>query len=98
MSQKFQLSIGLNQNRIIRHEYENSLRKDLLLTKKRQFLVSGVIINDEEVEQAFKRNFEKIELDSLFFDPQFFEVSYPSHASRCDRFPNPRTRAPERAG
>jgi len=64
----------LNQNRIIRHEYENSLRKDLLLNKKRQLLVSGVIINDVEVEQEYKRNFEKIELDYVFFDPQaFFE-------------------------
>ena len=62
----------LNQNRIIRHEYENSLRKDILLTKKREYLVSGIIINDEEVEQAFIRNFEKIELDYVFFDPQSF--------------------------
>ena len=55
-------------------EYENSLRKDLLLTKKRQLLVSGIVINDEEVEQAYKRNFEKIELEYVFFDPKaFFE-------------------------
>ena len=62
----------LNQNRIVRHEYENSLRKDILLKKKREFLISGIIVNDEEVEQAFRRNFEKIELDYVFFDPQAF--------------------------
>ena len=62
----------LNQNRIIRHEYENSLRKDILLGKKRQSLVSGVVINDIEVDQAYKRNYEKTKLEYVFFDPQLF--------------------------
>lgn len=62
----------LNQNRIVRYEYENSLRSDILLNKKKQLLTAGLIINDKEVEQAYRRYFEKIELDYVFFDPKFF--------------------------
>ncbi|MBC8259081.1 MAG: SurA N-terminal domain-containing protein [SAR324 cluster bacterium] len=62
----------LSQNRIVRHEYESSLRADLLLTKKRQLLGAGLIINKSEVEQAYRMDFEKIEVDYVFFDPQAF--------------------------
>ena len=53
----------LSQNRIVRHEYENSLRADILLTKKQQLIGAGLVINDREVEQAYRRDFEKIEVD-----------------------------------
>ena len=62
----------LSQNRIVRHEYENSLRRDILLTKKQQLIGAGLVINDSEVEQAYRRNFEKIEVDYMYFDPQVF--------------------------
>ena len=62
----------LSQNRIVRHEYEDSLRSDILLTKKQQFLGTGLVINDNEVEQAFRREFEKIEVDYVYFDPKVF--------------------------
>jgi len=62
----------LSQNRIVRYEYEDSLRSDILLTKKQQFLGTGLVINDNEVEQAFRREFEKIELEYVYFDPQVF--------------------------
>ena len=62
----------LSQNRIVRYEYEDSLRSDILLTKKQQFLGTGLVINDNEVEQAFRREFEKIEVDYVYFDPQVF--------------------------
>ena len=39
----------LSQNRIVRHEYENSLRADILLTKKQQLFGAGLVINDREV-------------------------------------------------
>ena len=62
----------LSQNRIVRHEYENSLRADILLTKKQQLIGAGLVINDREVEQAYRRDFEKIEVDYVYFDPQVF--------------------------
>lgn len=62
----------LSQNRIVRHEYEASLRADILLTKKQQLLGTGLVISDNEVEQTFRRNFEKIEVDYVYFDPQVF--------------------------
>jgi len=62
----------LSQNRIVRHEYEASLRADILLTKKQQLLGTGLVISDNEVEQTFRRNFEKIEVEYVYFDPQVF--------------------------
>ena len=62
----------LSQNRIVRHEYENSLRKDILLSKKERLIGAGLVINDREVEKAFKRDFEKIEVDYVYFDPEVF--------------------------
>ena len=62
----------LSQNRLVRHEYENSLRADILLAKKQQLLGAGLVINDREVEQAYRRDFEKIEVDYVYFDPQVF--------------------------
>jgi len=62
----------LSQNRIVRHEYENSLRADILLTKKQQLIGVGLVINDREVEQAYRRDFEKIVVDYVYFDPQVF--------------------------
>ena len=62
----------LSQNRIVRHEYEASLRADILLAKKQQLLGTGLVISDSEVEQTFLRNFEKIEVEYVYFDPQAF--------------------------
>ena len=62
----------LSQNRIVRHEYEASLRADILLAKKQQLLGTGLVISDSEVEQTFRRNFEKIEVEYVYFDPQAF--------------------------
>jgi len=62
----------LSQNRIVRHEYENSLRKDILLTKKQNMIGSGLVVNDREVEKAYRRDFERIEVDYVYFDPKFF--------------------------
>ena len=62
----------LSQNRIVRHEYETSLRADILLAKKQQLLGTGLVINKNEVEQAYRRNFEKIEVEYVYFDPQVF--------------------------
>ena len=62
----------LSQNRIVRHEYETSLRADILLAKKQQMLGTGLVISNREVEQAYQRNFEKIEVEYVYFDPQSF--------------------------
>jgi peptidyl-prolyl cis-trans isomerase D len=62
----------LKQNRIVRYEYENSLREDILLSKKERLLSSGLVINDNEIDQAFRREYEKIEVEYIYFDPQSF--------------------------
>jgi peptidyl-prolyl cis-trans isomerase D len=62
----------LSQNRIVRHEYEGSLRTDLLLSKKQQLLGTGLVISSTEVEQAYRMNFENIEVEYVFFDPKLF--------------------------
>ena len=62
----------MSQNRIVRHEYETSLRADILLAKKQQMLGTGLVISNPEVEQAYQRNFEKIEVEYVYFDPQSF--------------------------
>mgnify|MGYP001158629535 FL=1 len=62
----------LSQNRIVRHEYEGSLRADLLLAKKQQLLGAGLVISSREVEQAYRMDFEEIEVEYVFFDPQIF--------------------------
>ena len=62
----------LSQNRIVRHEYEGSLRADLLLAKKQQLLGTGLVISSSEIEQAYRMDFEKIEVDYVFFDPKLF--------------------------
>ena len=62
----------LSQNRIVRHEYEGSLRADLLLAKKQQLLGTGLVISSREVEQAYRMDFEKIEVEYVFFDPKLF--------------------------
>ena len=35
-------------------------------------LGTGLVISDNEVEQTFRRNFEKIEVEYVYFDPQVF--------------------------
>ena len=62
----------LSQNRIVRHEYEGSLRTDLLLSKKQQLLGTGLVISSREVEQAYRMDFENIEVEYVFFDPKLF--------------------------
>ena len=62
----------LSQNRIVRHEYEGSLRADLLLAKKQQLLGTGLVISSREVEQAYRMDFENIEVEYVFFDPKLF--------------------------
>ena len=62
----------LSQNRIVRHEYEDSLRKDIILAKNKQLLTSGLVITETLVDQSFRRNFEEIEVEYVFFDPQKF--------------------------
>ena len=62
----------LKQNRLIRHEYESSLRTDLLLQKKQQLLGAGLVLSENEVEAAYKSDYEKTEVDFLHFDPRAF--------------------------
>jgi len=62
----------LSQNRIVRHEYEGSLRADLLLAKKQQLLGTGLIISSREVEQTYRIDFEEIEVQYVYFDPNLF--------------------------
>ncbi len=62
----------LSYNHLIPAEFELSLRDDLLLDKLRQLFRSGAKVSNEEVEQLYRQQKEKISLDMVKLDPQKF--------------------------
>jgi len=62
----------LSYNHLTPAEFEVSLRDDLLIDKLRQLFSSGAKVSNEEVEQLYRRQKEKISLDLVKLDPQDF--------------------------
>ena len=62
----------LSQNRIVRHEYEDSLRHDLMAGKLQELLTQGLIVGSAEVEEIFRLENEKLEISYLHFKPEAF--------------------------
>jgi len=52
--------------------YETQLMEDLLVRKQQAALAAGLFITDTEVEERFKVENEKVEVEYLYFDPQRF--------------------------
>ncbi len=62
----------LRQNRIPLFEYEDGLRRDLLVQKKQRLLGIGLAVSDTEVERAYRQQYEQVELNYVHFDPEAF--------------------------
>lgn len=53
-------------------EFEENVRKQILLTRLENFVLEGVAVGDREVEQEFRRRHEKIKVDYIGFSPNDF--------------------------
>ena len=62
----------LAQNRLPMEEYEESIRSDLLLQKQQQLLTAGILVSEPEVEQRFRLQHEKVEVQTVELLPQAF--------------------------
>ncbi len=59
----------LAQNSLAPAEYEQRVRDDLLLTKYQRNQIAGVIVGKAEVEQRYRIENEKAEVDYVYIDP-----------------------------
>ena len=50
-------------------EFENNLRKKLIVLRLQDIVLQGVVVTPQEVEQEFRRRNEKIKIEYLAFDP-----------------------------
>ncbi len=62
----------LSQNRIVRQEYEDSLREELKVRKLQKLMGAGLLVSSNEVEEMYQLENEKIQIGYLHFDPQVF--------------------------
>ena len=90
----------LRNNGLTPESYETRMREDLLLQRYQRNLLSGVTVSLTEVDQRFRMEHEKVELEYTFFDPERFrgkteaspeevKAYYDSHAAEFmtpDRF------------
>jgi peptidyl-prolyl cis-trans isomerase D len=90
----------LRNNGLTPEGYEYRMREDLLLQKYQRNLLAGVTVSQSELEQRFRMEHEKIELEYAYFDPERFrskteatpeevKAYYDSHATEFmtpDRF------------
>lgn len=53
-------------------EFEENVRKQILLTRLENFVLEGVAVGDREVEQAYRRRHEKIKVDYISISPADF--------------------------
>ncbi len=50
-------------------EFENNLRKKLIVLRLQDIVLQGVVVTPQEVEQEFRRRNEKIKIEYIAFDP-----------------------------
>lgn len=62
----------LKQNRIPLFEYEDGLRRDLLVQKKQRLMAIGLMISNEEVNEAYRQQFEQVKVNYVHFAPEHF--------------------------
>jgi Parvulin-like peptidyl-prolyl isomerase len=56
-------------------EFEENLRKQMLVTKLQDLVLEGTVVTDEEVEREFKRTQEKIKLDYILIAQSKYKAS-----------------------
>lgn len=57
--------------------YESEMREDLLVDRYRRNLVAGVIVNDAEVEERYRIENQRVEVDYVLVDPNRFDLPKP---------------------
>ncbi len=62
----------LSQNRIVRQEYEDSLREELKVRKLQKLIGVGLLVSSKEVDEMYQLENQKIQIGYLHFDPQVF--------------------------
>lgn len=50
-------------------EFENNIRKNLLLLKLRNLTLEGVVVTPAEIEREYKRRHDQIKIDYIAYDP-----------------------------
>jgi peptidyl-prolyl cis-trans isomerase D len=55
-------------------EFENNVRKQILLTRLANFVLEGVVVSDREVEEEFRRRHERIKVDYVSISPVDFRA------------------------
>jgi peptidyl-prolyl cis-trans isomerase D len=69
---------ALQRNRMTAKEFEADQRQMLLISKVQGLIVSAAKVSDREALEAYRDNFEKLNLDVLFIDPgEFRNVATP---------------------
>ena len=63
----------LAYQRLNSDQFEAMQRNELLINKVRERIVSGVTVSDAEIEEEFRKNNEKINLNFVSLAPQTFE-------------------------
>ncbi len=53
-------------------EFEENVRKQILLTRLENFILEGVAVGDREVEEEYRRRHEKIKVDYISISPADF--------------------------
>ena len=76
----------LRQNGLTAESYEADLRQDLLLQKYQRDLVNGLIVGQQEVEQRFRLENEKVEVAYVYVDPKAFKLNETPSAERVKAF------------
>jgi peptidyl-prolyl cis-trans isomerase D len=59
----------LNEQGLTVPEFEENIRKNLLVLKLRNLALEGVVVSPKEVAQEYNRRNDKIKLDYVVFDP-----------------------------
>ena len=68
----------LTQNRLTPESYEDTVRKDLLVGKYRRNLLAGLVVSRDEIEQRYRLENEKVEVDYFAVDPAKFKAQVKS--------------------
>ncbi len=77
----------LDHNRMTPEKFENDLEQELLSGKLRQFLDAFITLTDNEVQDDYEYNNEKIKISFIHFKPdQFKDTIQPDEAAMNDLF------------
>ena len=62
----------LNQNNILRHDYEDSIRKEIMISKIPEMISRGIVVSESEIDQVYVHENEKIKYKYIEFESSKF--------------------------